>query len=149
MSSLHTPAAQADAALPLAAGTAAPHTIRFPRGLPGFEGCRSFVLMSPEGDGPLQYLKCVDGPRASFLVIDPRRVDPTFRCELGAPDRLALGLKDDTTALWLCLVTVEEDGTMAVNLRAPLVIDPARMTGQQIIPHQSTRPLRHVLVEGG
>jgi flagellar assembly factor FliW len=135
--------------LPLAEprGLAVPHTIRFPRGIPGFEACRSFVLMAPEGDGPLQYLKAVDGPPASFLVIDPRRVMPTYGCELTETDRLQLGGDDHTTFLWLSLVMVEADGTITVNLRAPIVINPARMIGQQVIPSQSAYPIRHVLLE--
>ena len=50
--------------------------VRFPNGLPGFEACRSFVLMQNEVLGPLQLLKATEGPAASFLVIDPRRVLP-------------------------------------------------------------------------
>ena len=133
---------------PETTGVAAPHAVRFPRGLPGFEACRSFVLMAPEGDGMLHQLKSVEGPAASFLVIDPRRVQPDYRCELSETDRHHLGLEDDGALLWLALVMVEPGGTITVNLRAPLVINPARMVGQQVIPYHCVYPLRHVLVEG-
>ena len=123
-------------------------TVRFPRGLPGFEACRGFVLMAADDAGPLQYLKSVEGPRADFLVIDPRRVLPTYRCELTETDRLQLGATDDTVLLWLALVMIEADGTITANLRAPIVINPARMVGQQVIPHDSIYPIRHVLAEG-
>ena len=131
-----------------ATGLAAQSTVRFPRGLPGFEACRGFVLMAPEHAGPLQYLKSVEGPEANFLVIDPRRVLPTYRCELSDTDRLQLGAADDTVLLWLALVMIETDGTIAANLRAPIVINPARMVGKQVIPHESVYPIRHVLAEG-
>jgi len=123
----------------------APHAIRFPRGLPGFEGCRSFVLMAPEDDGILQYLKSVEGPPASFLVMDPRRVLPTYRCVLSDHDRQQLGAEADSVLLWLALVIIEPDGTIAANLGAPLVINPGRMIGHQVIPHDSAYPLRYVL----
>jgi len=128
------------------AGLAPAHAIRFTRGLPGFEACRSFVLMTAAGDSTLQYLKSVEGPPAAFLAIDPRRVDPAYSCELTDADRLALGASGEAPLLWLALVTVEQDGTAVVNLRAPIVINPARMVGQQVIPHQSVYPLRHVLL---
>ena len=147
MNPILTPSTHPEAGLALGAHVGAPHAIRFPRGLPGFESCRSFVLMAPEGDGPLQYLKSIEGPTASFLVIDPRRVDPAYACELSEADRHHLGMTDDGTLLWLALVVVDEDGTLTVNLRAPLVVNPARMVGQQVIPHQSSYPLRHVLLE--
>jgi flagellar assembly factor FliW len=123
------------------------HAIRFGRGLPGFEACRSFVLMAPEGEPNLQYLKAVEGPPASFLVIDPRRVVPTYNCELSDADRLALGAGADTPLLWLALLTVEANGTVTANLRAPIVINPVRMVGQQVIPQHSVYPLRHVVIE--
>jgi flagellar assembly factor FliW len=122
------------------------NVVRFPAGLPGFESCRGFVLMSPPGNGPLQCLQAVDGQEASFLVIDPRRVLPDYRCELSAADRHCLGSSNDQALLWLALVSVEIDGTVTVNLRAPVVINPARMTGRQIVPQASIYPLRHVIL---
>ena len=122
--------------------------VRFPVGLPGFEGCRSFVLMQNDGLGPLQLLKAVEGPAASFLVIDPRRVLPEYRCELSQADRHRLGVTDTGTLLWLVLVTIELDGTITANLRAPVVINPDRMVGQQVVPHDCVYPIRHVVAEG-
>ena len=133
---------------PDAGAAGAFHAIRFPRGLPGFEACRSFVLMASAADPMLQYLKSVEGPPASFLVIDPRRVMPDYRCELTETDRHQLGADSHGGALlWLALVMVEPDGTITANLRAPVVINPARMIGQQVIPYHCTYALRHVLVD--
>ena len=121
--------------------------VTFINGLPGFEACRGFVLLAAEHGG-LQHLESVEGPPASFLVVDPRRVQPGYRCQLSAADRLALKAGEDETLLWLALVTVEADGTVVVNLRAPVVINPAQMLGQQVIPYESLYPLRHVLLKG-
>jgi flagellar assembly factor FliW len=126
---------------------AAPDTIRFPQGLPGFEACRGFVLMTSEGLGPLQCLKSVEGPAASFLVIDPRRVLPEFRCDLSEVDIARLGAHDHDTLLWMSLVTIELDGTIAVNLRAPIVINPAAMVGHQVVPYHCVYPIRFVVTE--
>jgi len=136
------PGLQVDA-LPLAS----PDTIRFPQGVPGFESCRGFVLMASESLGPLQCLKAVDGPAASFLVIDPRRVLPEYRCELSALDQARLGMHDQDTLLWLALVTIELDGTITVNLRAPIVINPAAMVGHQVVPYHCVYPIRYVVSE--
>ena len=124
------------------------HVITFPGGMPGFEACRSFVLMSTDDDTPLHYLKAVDGPDATFLVIDPRHVEPEYKCELTEVDARRLGVTGNSPLVWLALVTVGDGGTVAVNLRAPVVINPALMVGHQVIPHQGTYPIRHVLVQG-
>jgi flagellar assembly factor FliW len=133
--------------------TAAPsrEVIRFAHGLPGFEACRGFVLMAADALGPIQCLKAVEGPSASFLVIDPRRVLPEYRCALNDVDRARLGVsdsQDEAALLWLALLTIELDGTITVNLRAPVVVNPARMVGHQVVPYQCVYPIRHVVVDG-
>jgi flagellar assembly factor FliW len=124
----------------------APEVITFSKGIPGFEGCRGFVLIATEGETLVQCLRSVEGPAASFLVLDPRRVMAGYRCELSNADRDRLRASAETPLLWLSLVTIEEDGTIVVNLRAPVVINPETMLGAQVIPHQCLYPLRHVLV---
>ena len=119
--------------------------IRFPHGLPGFERCRGFVLMASEALGPLQCLKAVEGPEASFLVVDPRRLLADYRCQLTDADRIRLGAADGDPLLWL---TIELDGTITANLRAPIVINPSTMLGHQVVPHACVYPLRHVVVGG-
>jgi flagellar assembly factor FliW len=102
--------------------------------------------MTEEQDNGLRYLRSVQGPSASFLVIDPRDVLPGYRCELTHGDRERLHAQDGTPLLWLVLITVETDGAVVANLRAPVVINPERMIGAQVIPHHCLYPLRHVLV---
>ncbi len=119
--------------------------IEFANGLPGFEACRAFVLLTADEPG-LYCLSTVDGPPASFLVVDPRTVLDGYVCRLSDADRRSLGAGDDDPLLWLALVMMESDGSVAVNLRAPVVINPATMLGRQVIPHHSLYPLRHVLV---
>ena len=119
--------------------------IRFPEGLPGFEATRAFVLLTSETTAPLQYLHAVEGAPASFLAIDPKLVLENYRCEVNEADRHRLGADHGEALLWLALVMVEADGAITANLRAPLVINPRRMVGHQMMPHQCLYPLRHVL----
>jgi flagellar assembly factor FliW len=117
----------------------------FPVGMPGFEQCRRFVVLSSITMAPVQCLHAVDGPPASFLVVDPRVVLPEYRCILSGPDKERLGATDDLPLLWLAVVTVQDDGHAAINLRAPIVINPARMIGFQVMPYDSLYPVRFPL----
>jgi flagellar assembly factor FliW len=121
--------------------------ISFPEGLPGFEACRQFVVVSSPELAPLQQLQCVSGPPASFVGIDPRRVLPTYCCELSRADRERLGVSDESVLLWLALIAVDEDGTAAANLRAPIVINPLTMRGRQVMPQRRMYPLKHVITD--
>lgn len=118
--------------------------IAFPSGMPGFEQCRRFVLLSSAELSPFQCLQSVDGPAASFLVLDPRRALPDYRCTLSEVDRRRLSSTDDEALLWASIVTVQADETL-VNLRAPIVVNPALMVGFQLMPSNSLYPLRFEL----
>ncbi len=125
------------------------HAIAFPDGIPGFEACRHFVLLASDDTAPLQRIESVDGPRASFVGVDPRRVVPGYRCVLGPADMRSLQATADTTLLWLALVAVEADGTITANLRAPIVVNPDRMLGRQVLPNDGLYPVRHVIDAAG
>lgn len=121
--------------------------LTFPTGVPGFERCRRFVLLSSEDLAPLQCLQSIDGPQASFLVIDPRLVLPAYRAVLSTVDCIRLGVAPDASLLWLAIVTPgsDTDERPTVNLRAPIVINPQTMVGYQLMPSNSLYPLRHPL----
>ena len=120
--------------------------VTFPAGLPGFEECRRFVVLSSRELEPFKCLQSVDGPSASFLAVDPRRVFPDYRCLLSDVDRVRLGDPDESQIVWLAVVTVQAEQTL-VNLRAPVVVNPARMLGYQLMPSNSLYPLRFELTE--
>jgi flagellar assembly factor FliW len=119
--------------------------IEFAEGLPGFEQTRRFVLLSSPELAPLHLLHHVEGPAASFLAVDPRLVLPSYRTVLSAGDRARLGVTDDSSLLWLALVTMDTGQGPSVNLRAPIVVNPARMLGFQVLPHNGLYPLRQPL----
>ena len=120
------------------------NAIAFPDGIPGFEECRRFVLLTSEALAPLQRLESIEGPSAAFLGIDPRLVLPDYRCSLSDNDRQALDADVDTTLLWFAIIS-ESQGVLYANLRAPIVINPQRMIGRQVLPDNGQYPIRHAL----
>lgn len=137
-----SPSESVSAGSPVVVGEQA--VVGFPLGLAGFERCRSFVLLAADA-APFQWLTCVDGPPATFLVVDPHGVIPEYRVALGRTEIECLGPVNDSRLLWLAIVLVEADGAVAVNLRAPIVINPETMTGVQVMPPESAYSLRHVI----
>ncbi len=119
--------------------------VSFPSGLPGFEQCRRFAILYSVEAAPLQCLHAVEGPAASFLAIDPRLVMPEYPCPIGESDRRRLGVHAEASSglLWLALLTISAHGAAFANLRAPVVINPATMTGCQLLPQSNEFPLRH------
>ena len=119
--------------------------VTFPLGVPGFEHVKHFAILRADDLDPLRCLHAIECDALSFLVIDPRHVMPEYRCVLSQTDLMRLGASADDVLLWLAIVTLEASGQALVNLRAPIVINPERMLGYQVMPHNSLYPLRHPL----
>lgn len=115
----------------------------FPAGLPGFEACRWFAVLSSPEAAPLQCLHAVDGTAASFLAVDPRLVLPEYRCTPGEAEAERLRATDPSRLLWLAILSLDPQGRAFANLRAPVVINPETMTGVQLMPHDTCYQLRH------
>jgi len=120
------------------------NAISFPDGIPGFEACRRFVLLTSDALAPLQRIESIEGPPAAFLGIDPRLVMEGYRSRLSETDMRALGAGADTTLLWFAIIS-EVEGVLYANLRAPIVINPQRMLGRQVLPDEGLYPIRHPL----
>lgn len=118
--------------------------VMMPDGLPGFEGCRRFVIIAAPTLEPLTCLQSLDDPHPSFLAVDPRLVVPDYHLELPPAARHRLEARDDDRLVWLALVRLEAD-TALVNLRAPVAVNSRRMIGVQVIPGESPYPVDHRL----
>jgi flagellar assembly factor FliW len=121
--------------------TADRDVIHMPAGLPAFEQCHEFVLASGPAIHPFNCLHGLDDPKPSFLVIDPRLVISGYRQRLSPMDLRRLDARDGEPLLWLAIVHLGVGDRATVNLRAPIVVNPRRMTAIQVLPHES--PYRH------
>jgi flagellar assembly factor FliW len=113
-------------------------------GIPGFERCRRFVLVSSAAIAPFTCVQGLDEARPSFLAMAPGLVDPGYHGRLTAADRVRLDAADDEPLLWMAIVRLETDAA-SVNLRAPIVINPRRMIGLQLMASDSDYPVDHPL----
>ena len=117
--------------------------VTFPGGLPGFEKCRQFVLLSHATHAPLRCLHAIDGPPASFLAVDPCSVAADYQCVLPPDAQNRIDAREDTPLVWLVLVALSAgDETPTANLRAPIVINPALMLGCQVVMDDDRYPVR-------
>jgi flagellar assembly factor FliW len=113
-------------------------------GIPGFEQCRRFVLVSSPAIAPFTCVQGLDESRPSFLAMAPSLVDPQYRASLTPAQRARLGAAADEPLLWMAIVRLSTDSA-SVNLRAPIVINPSRMVGMQVMPSDSDYPVDHPL----
>jgi flagellar assembly factor FliW len=118
--------------------------VEFPSGIPGFESHRRFVLIASVELSPLGCLKAVDASDVSFLVLDPRLLFFNYDLTLSEFERARIGADADEPLLWLAIVTITEKEATA-NLRAPVVINPSKMLGCQLIRDNDQYPVRFAI----
>ncbi len=122
-------------------------TLVFPKGLPGFEHCRHFVLLDNPELAPLVHLQSLETGDLCFLALPVRSIDPGYETVLSADDRDALGAGTQTETLDLALLSATGDGNLSANLLAPVVIDLATQRGVQAVRFDSKYSHRHALRE--
>ena len=115
--------------------------VEFPSGIPGFESHRRFVLIASAELSPLGCLKALDASDVSFLVLDPRLLFINYDLTLSEFERARIGADAGEPLLWLAIVTITEKEATA-NLRAPVVINPSKMIGCQLIRENDQYPVR-------
>jgi flagellar assembly factor FliW len=120
----------------------------FPRGLPGFEEARRFVLLDNPKLAPLVHLQSMETVNLCFLALPVRSVDPDYETALATEDREALGSSgEERQTLDLVLLSVAQDGRVSANLLAPVVIDLATRRGVQSVRFDSRYSHQHPLSE--
>lgn len=111
--------------------------IRFENGIIGFPEMKNFTLIYNEekkGKAGISWLQSMDEPEVAFSVIDPLLVYPEYNPTVEDEMFAALGETTGENLFVLVTVTVPSDiEQIAVNLKAPIVINTDTLKARQII----------------
>jgi flagellar assembly factor FliW len=118
--------------------------IRIPDGLVGFRAFTQFVLLPDPEVAGLVWLQSVTAPELAFGLIAPPLAISDYRVELRPADRAALELDEERQALTYVILNRGEAG-LTVNLQGPLVFNPARRLGRQLVLTSSRYAVRYPL----
>ena len=118
---------------------------RIPDGLVGFRAFTQFVLLPDPVTAGLTWLQSATAPELAFGLIAPPLAIGDYRIELRQGDRAALELDDERSALVYVILNRAEGGGLTVNLQGPLVFNPIRRLGRQLVLTSSRYPVRYPL----
>lgn len=104
----------------------------FPEGLIGFEASRHFVLLADEQQPTVIWLQSVNEPEVAFLAVSPRKFVRDYRLRAAQCDLTSLLQEEEDETFVLALAAKHEKG-WTLNLKAPIVINPVRRLGKQIV----------------
>ncbi|WP_261769502.1 flagellar assembly protein FliW [Paenibacillus polysaccharolyticus] len=115
----------------------------FSRGLPGFEDETTFALI-PWEETPFSYLQSVKEKELSFLVVSPFEFKQDYSFELSDEDKEELEIEEEVAVF--SIVTIHSEITKStMNLLAPVVINPVKRVGKQVVLLQSDYMTRHLI----
>lgn len=109
--------------------------LTFPEGLIGFPDYRDFVVINFEVQGDsVRWLQAVTEPALGFVALDPKAAFPDYDPEVGDSDLSGVEASAPDEVVLLSVVTVPKDiRKMTANLQAPILINPEKRLGRQVI----------------
>lgn len=120
-------------------------TLLLPEGLIGFRSFTQYVLLADPEVAGLTWLQSATSPDLAFGLVAPPLAVESYRIELRPGDKAALELDDERSALVYVILNRGEGGGLTVNLQGPVVVNPARRLGRQLVLTSSRYAVRYPL----
>jgi flagellar assembly factor FliW len=108
-------------------------TIRFPRGLIGFETLREFALVEFKPGSPFHFLQSMELPGMGMMLADPFSFLPGYEVRLAAVEERILKVRSIRDLIILVSVTVpkgDPEGS-TLNLTGPICVNVQARLGLQ------------------
>ncbi len=121
--------------------------IQFPGGIFAFEEEHAFLLLPFAGsDHSMLCLQSVSTPALAFVLLNPFALCPEYAPELQKEELRLIGVESmDSLCFYVMCVVKNPVSASTVNLRCPVVINPERGEGRQIIMETDRYDMRHPL----
>ncbi len=104
--------------------------LSFPIGIPGFSAAKQFSLIEHKDN--IWWLQAADDPDLAFIVTEPFSLFPDYAFTLSNDVESMLKIDDPQSLVVLAILSIDSSGA-CVNLRAPIVINSARLLGAQVL----------------
>lgn len=122
--------------------------IEFRQGLPGFENCKHFALISSEDTEPFHWLQAVEEPDIALAVINPFSLFPEYSPRVPEAALADIGSPPDEDILLLTVAVIpREPVRMTTNLVSPILINAKSNAGCQVILEGSEYQIRQPIFE--
>ena len=117
--------------------------LQFP-GLPGFPAARRFIVRDHDRGTGFAWLISVDDPNLAFVIADPWDYRPDYSPSLDAHALRAVDYEANDELQIVTLVSCQ-DGRLALNLAAPILINVRAQKGVQVILSDDTYSPRELI----
>lgn len=118
--------------------------ITFVQPIYGFETLSKYVFLYDQNNSHIVWLQSAEEKDICFILIDPAIVDPGYKPDL--PPSIENQLGKGGFMLWLVTVIAAEFLDSTVNMKSPIVVNPATKRAMQLILEEDL-PIRGPLLK--
>lgn len=119
-------------------------TWSFPKGMPGFEDEKEFVLLPVEGNNLFQVLQSTTTHDIAFIVASPYTLIEEYSFVVDEPTINLLDIEKEEDVFVLAVLSLKEQIDLStINLQAPLIFQKNTKKAKQMILNDNTFSLRH------
>jgi flagellar assembly factor FliW len=111
----------------------------FENGILGFETLNNFVLIADDDITPFKWLMSIEEPEIMFPLISPFFVDGKYNA--------GKSIDLEKHVLFSVVTFNDGNGNVTANLKAPVVLDPSNLTGEQIIIPIDKYSVSHIICQ--
>jgi flagellar assembly factor FliW len=122
------------------------NVIRFPDGIPGFEGNKDWCFLG-EQEHPVKWLQNLEDGSIALPIMAPQAVCPEYDAKVPDSELEVIRPENVDDLVLVCVVAIPPDApwNMTVNLRAPIVINKRLNLGRQVIALNEEYGVRHLV----
>ncbi len=118
----------------------------FPKGLPGFEDEKDYVLLPIEDNSMFQVLQSVNDSDIALIVANPYVLVESYSFDVDEPTIEILDIKQAEDIFVLAVLSLKDPfETSTINLQAPIVFHSTKKQAKQMIINDNAFLLRHVI----
>lgn len=119
-------------------------TWNFPKGIPGFEEEKGFVLLPIEENDIFQVLQSTTTAEVAFIVANPYTLIEDYSFDIDEPTIDLLDIKQEKDILVLGVLTLKNPFDLStINLQAPIIFQATVKKAKQMILNDKTFSMRH------
>jgi len=122
--------------------------VTLPEGLIGYDDQREFALVASADHAPFRWLLSFADPDVTFPLLPAALVADDYRPALAASDSRVIGaVASDPLEIYV-IASVDADGRLTANLRAPIVLNPQSRLARQVVLSDGRWTVDHVVAGG-
>lgn len=123
--------------------------LNFPKGIPGFEEIKEFVILGFEDNNHFSLLQSVNEEYISFIIVNPWDFYEEYDIEIKNDNLKILELEEedgDKVTVYSIITTGSTLEESTINLLAPIIINTDKKIGKQIILNDFPYTTKHKLI---